>query len=124
MLKERQVNIKRDLQILINKINRENKLWKDIWKLHSYMQYRKQLKNSVSYHLRCLKYSENIRSYLEQESEVMIVPIRNGHLYTLRFADDHVIVAQDEEDLSFMLRKLKEYERNELEINLKQNNCQ
>lgn len=38
----------------------------------------------------------------------MGVLIRNTHLYTLSFTDDQVIIAQEEEDLSFMLRKLKE----------------
>lgn len=48
----------------------------------------------------------------------MGIPIRNEHLYTLSFADDQVVIAQDEEDLSYMVRKLKEeYSKVGLQIN-------
>ena len=41
-------------------------------------------------------------------------------LYTLCFADDQVVIAQDEEDLSYMVRKLnEEYTKMGLEINIK-----
>ena len=49
----------------------------------------------------------------------MGIPIRDEYLFTLCFADDQVVIAQDEEDLSYMMRKLKEeYEDAGLEINL------
>lgn len=56
----------------------------------------------------------------KRKCEGMGIPLRNEHLYTLCFADDQVVMAQDEEDLSYMLRKLnEEYEKVGLEINLK-----
>lgn len=48
----------------------------------------------------------------------MGIPVRNEHLYTLSFADDQVVIAQDEEDLGLMLRRLKEeYTKAGMEIN-------
>lgn len=48
----------------------------------------------------------------------MGVPVRGNHVYTLSFADDQVVIAQDEEDLSFKVRKRKgEYTKVGLEIN-------
>ena len=50
----------------------------------------------------------------------MEIPIRNEHLYTLCFPDYQVVIAQDEEDLSYMVRKLnEEYTKIGLEINIK-----
>lgn len=45
---------------------------------------------------------------------------RDGQqLFTFCFADGQVVVAQDEKDSSYMIRKLnKEYEEDGLEINL------
>ena len=41
-------------------------------------------------------------------------------LYTLCFTDDQVVIAQDEEDLSYMIRKLNEgYTKMGLEMNIK-----
>lgn len=37
----------------------------------------------------------------------MSIPIRNVHIYILTFADDRV-VAQDEDDLSYMVRKFED----------------
>lgn len=55
----------------------------------------------------------------KRKCEEMGVPIRDDHLYTLSFADDQVVIAQDEEDLSYMVRKLEEeYKKNGLEMNL------
>lgn len=50
----------------------------------------------------------------------MGIPIRDEQLFTLYFfADDQVVLAQYEEDLSYMIRKLKdEYKEAGLEINL------
>lgn len=53
-----------------------------------------------------------------RKCEGMGVPVRNHHIYSLNFADDQVIIAQDVDDLSYMVRKLKEeYDRAGLEIN-------
>lgn len=49
----------------------------------------------------------------------MGVPIRTEHLYTFSFVIDQEIIAQDEEELSHMVRKLEEeYNRNGREINI------
>ncbi|XP_039291037.1 uncharacterized protein LOC120352822 [Nilaparvata lugens] len=49
----------------------------------------------------------------------MGIPMREEHLFTLCFADDQVVIAQDEEDLSYMMRRLnEEYKDARLEINL------
>lgn len=37
----------------------------------------------------------------------MGVPIRNKYLYSLNFVDDQVVIVQEEEDLSYMVRKLE-----------------
>lgn len=50
----------------------------------------------------------------------MGIPIRDKTLHSLMFADDQLIVAQDEEDMIYMLRKLKEeYDKWGLLINFK-----
>ena len=47
------------------------------------------------------------------------MPSENITLYTLQFADDQVVLAEDKEDLEYMTRKLKEtYEKWGLNINL------
>jgi hypothetical protein len=38
----------------------------------------------------------------------MGIPIQNTHVYSLKFADDQVLIAQDHNDMQFMARKLKE----------------
>lgn len=49
----------------------------------------------------------------------MWIPVRDDQLFTLCFADDKVVITQNEEVLSYMLRKLKkEYEEVKLEVNL------
>jgi len=49
----------------------------------------------------------------------MGIPIQNTHVYSLNFADDQVLIAQDH-DMEFMARKLKEeYEKWGLTMNLK-----
>lgn len=65
-------------------------------------------------------YLEKTLKNWKRGCEGMGVPVRNEHLYTLSFADDQVVIAQDEEDLSFMIRKLQEaYTKAGLEINFK-----
>lgn len=49
----------------------------------------------------------------------MEVPIRTDHLYTLSFGDYQVIIEQDEEDLSYMIRNLEEeHNGDRLQINI------
>ena len=36
------------------------------------------------------------------------IPIQNTHVYSLNFADEQVLIAQDNDDMEFMARKLKE----------------
>lgn len=38
----------------------------------------------------------------------MGVPVRNEHLYILSLADDQVVIAKHEDDLEFVVKKLKE----------------
>ena len=49
----------------------------------------------------------------------MGIPIQNTYVYSINFADDQVVLAQDHDDMEYMERKLKE-EREEwgLTINL------
>jgi hypothetical protein len=49
----------------------------------------------------------------------MGIPIQNTHVYSLNFADDQVLIAQDHDDMEFMARKLKEeYGKRGLTMNL------
>jgi hypothetical protein len=49
----------------------------------------------------------------------MVTPIGNKRLYSLHFADDQLITAQDDEDLEYMERKLHvKYEALGLTLNL------
>jgi len=49
----------------------------------------------------------------------MGIPIQNTYVYSLSFADDQVLLAQDHDDMEYMARKLKEeYEKWGLTINL------
>jgi hypothetical protein len=42
----------------------------------------------------------------------MDIPIQNTYVYSLSFADDQVLLAQDHDDMEHMARKLKEeYEK-------------
>ena len=50
----------------------------------------------------------------------MGIPIQNTYIYSLNFADDQVLLAQDHDDMEYVARKLKEeYEKWGLAINLK-----
>jgi hypothetical protein len=54
----------------------------------------------------------------KRKCQPMGIPIQNT-LYSLNFADDQVLLAQDHDDMEFMVRKLKEeYEKWGLAINL------
>ncbi|XP_072378004.1 uncharacterized protein [Diabrotica undecimpunctata] len=49
----------------------------------------------------------------------MGLSIGDETLYTLHYADDQVVIAQDKEDLEYMARKLmEEYKKCSLEVNL------
>jgi len=49
----------------------------------------------------------------------MSIPVQNTHVYSLNFADDQVVIAQDHGDMEFMAQKLKEdYEKWGLTMNL------
>jgi hypothetical protein len=49
----------------------------------------------------------------------MGIPIQNTYVYSINFADDQVLLAQDHDDMEYMARKLKEeYEKWGLTINL------
>jgi len=49
----------------------------------------------------------------------MGIPIQNTYVYSLSFADDQVLLAQDRDDMEYMARKLKEeYGKWGLAINL------
>ena len=52
----------------------------------------------------------------------MAIPIQNAFAYSLSFADDQVLLAQDHDYVEYMARKLKEeYEEWGLTINLEKN---
>ena len=49
----------------------------------------------------------------------MSIPVQNTYAYSLNFADDQVLLAQDHDDMEYMARKLKEeYEKWGVVINL------
>lgn len=43
---------------------------------------------------------------MDEKYTNMGIPLTDTSLYTLFFPDDEVIIAQDSEDLSYMIRKL------------------
>jgi hypothetical protein len=50
----------------------------------------------------------------------MGIPLMDTTLYTLCFADNHVVIGQDYGDLKYMTRKLiEEYRKWGLEVNIK-----
>jgi hypothetical protein len=49
----------------------------------------------------------------------MSIPIQNTFVYSLNFADDQILLAQDHDDMGYMARKLKvEHDKWGLAINL------
>jgi len=46
--------------------------------------------------------------YLEEKYSGMEYNVDNTTIYTLQFADDHVVMAQSKEDFEHMCRKLQE----------------
>lgn len=64
-------------------------------------------------------YLEEALGEWKRKCSGMGIPVGGEIMYTLLFADDQVIVAGDMDDLSYMLRKLKdEYEKWGLKINM------
>jgi len=54
----------------------------------------------------------------KRKCQPMGVPIQNTQVYSLCFASDQVLLAQDNDDVEYMTRKLKEeYEKWGLAIN-------
>lgn len=65
-------------------------------------------------------YLEHILTDWKKKCEYMGIPIHDNHIYSLLFADDQVIMAGDEHDIHYMIRKLAEtYEKNGMKINFK-----
>ena len=64
-------------------------------------------------------YLERVLRNWKRRCQPMGIPIQNTHVYSLNFADDQVLIAQDHDDMEFMARKLKEeYEKWGLTMNL------
>lgn len=64
-------------------------------------------------------YIEDALNKWKRKCENMGIPLNNKTIYTLQFADDQVILAQDKDDLEYMSRKIKEeYEKAGLNMNL------
>lgn len=42
---------------------------------------------------------------MERKCKHTDIPVRNTHLFTLLFPNRHILIAQDEEDISYMVRK-------------------
>jgi hypothetical protein len=43
-----------------------------------------------------------------RKCQPMCILIQNSYVYSLNFADDQVLLAQDHDDMEYMARKLKE----------------
>jgi hypothetical protein len=55
----------------------------------------------------------------KRRCQPMGIPIQNTRVYSLNFADDQVLIAQDHDDMEFMARNPKEeYEKWGLTLNL------
>ncbi|XP_060527378.1 uncharacterized protein LOC132702628 [Cylas formicarius] len=64
-------------------------------------------------------YLEQALRIWKQKCRNMGIPLNNANIYTLSFADDQVIMAQDYDDVEYMMRKLiEEYKKWGLEVNL------
>jgi hypothetical protein len=62
----------------------------------------------------------------KKKCQLMGILIENMYVYSLSFAEDQVLLAQNHDDMEYMVRKLKEeYKKWELAINLekKPNMC-
>jgi hypothetical protein len=64
-------------------------------------------------------YLEEVLGKWKRKCQPMAIPIQNAYAYSLSFADDQVLLAQDHDDVEYMARRLKEeYEEWGLTINL------
>jgi hypothetical protein len=64
-------------------------------------------------------YLEQVLRNWKRKCQPMGIPIQNTYVYSLNFADDQLLLAQDHDDMEYMARKLKEeYEEWGLTINL------
>ena len=64
-------------------------------------------------------YLERVLRNWKRKCQPMGIPIQNTYVYSLSFADDQVVLAQDHDDMEYMTRKLKEeYKEWGLTINL------
>jgi hypothetical protein len=55
----------------------------------------------------------------KRKYQTMGIPVQNTYIYSLNLADYQVLLAQDNDDMEYMARKLKEeYEKWGLAINL------
>lgn len=65
-------------------------------------------------------YLESALNEWKKKCGNMGMPLNESILYTLCFADDQIVIAQDHDDMNYMMRKLiEEYEKWGLEVNLK-----
>ena len=64
-------------------------------------------------------YLERVLRNWKRRNQAMGIPVQNTHAYWLKFADDKVLIAQDQDDMEFMAWKLKEeYEKWGFTMNL------
>lgn len=79
-------------------------------KLHSKFKTSKGLRQGCSISPTLFNlYVEHVIRLWKKKCEKMGIWIRESYLSTISFADDQVLIAQDEDDLSYMIRKLNEY---------------
>jgi len=52
-------------------------------------------------------YLERVLRNWKRKCQPMGIPIQNTYVYSLNFADDQVLLAQDHDDMEYMARKLK-----------------
>jgi hypothetical protein len=53
-------------------------------------------------------YLERVSRNWKRRCQPMCIPVQNTHVYSLNFADDQVLIAQDYGDMEFMARKTEE----------------
>jgi hypothetical protein len=67
-------------------------------------------------------YIEQVLKVWKLNCQGMGIPVNDRYLFTLNYADDQAVIAQDQLDLEFMLRRLQNaYESWGLTLNLKKN---
>jgi hypothetical protein len=53
-------------------------------------------------------YQEQVLRNWKRKCQPMVIPIQNTYVYSVSFADDQVLLAQDHDDMEYMAKKLKE----------------